>query len=167
MDYFKLIANRYSIRSYKNDAVEQDKLNKILEAASLAPTAANRQAFKLVVINTRGREKELEKIYARDFFVQAPIVIGVFSKPQDSWVRVDGKNYSDVDAAIVMDHIILAATAEGLGTCWIGAFDPEAARTFAGLGDGFEPVAFTPIGYTDNSNFKKVRKPLEDFVVYL
>jgi nitroreductase len=167
MDYFELIKNRYSVRSYKSDIVEQEKVNKILEAANLAPTAANRQAFKIVVISTKGKEEELKKIYARDFFVQAPLVIGIFSKPEKSWVRVDGKNYSDVDAAIVMDHIILAAAAQGLGTCWVGAFNPEEACAFAGLEEGYEPVAFTPIGYAENSNFKKVRKSLEDIVVYL
>lgn len=167
MEYFELVKNRYSVRSYKSDAVEQEKLNKILEAARLAPTACNLQAFKIVVINTKGREEELKKIYSSDFFTKAPIIIGVFSIPGKSWVRADGKNYSDVDAAIVMDHMILAATAEGLGTCWIGAFNAEAAREIVGLGKGYEPVAFTPIGYTENTNPKKVRKSLEDVVVYL
>jgi nitroreductase len=166
MEYFELIQKRFSVRSYKSDSIEDEKLNKILEAAVLAPTAANRQAFKLVVIKTRGNEEKLKKIYGRDWFVQAPIVLGVFSIPEKNWVRMDHKNYSDVDAAIVMDHIILAATALGFGTCWIGAFDPQAARDFIGLGQGYEPIAFTPIGYTEVTEFKKIRKPLEEFVVY-
>jgi nitroreductase len=167
MEYFDLIQKRHSVRSYKSDAVEEEKLKKILEAAILAPTARNLQAFKLVVIPTKGREEELKKIYPRDFFVQAPLVIGIFSLRDKNWVRADGWNYSDVDASIVFDHLILAATDSGLGTCWIGAFDSKAAREVIGLGEGYEPVAFTPIGYPDDSNFKKTRKSLDDLVVYL
>lgn len=143
MEYSELVKSRYSVRSYKSDPVEQEKLDKILEAARLAPTACNLQAFKVVVINTKGKEEDLKKIYSRDFFTQAPVIIGVFEALKKSWVRSDGKNYADVDAAIVMDHIILAATEQGLGTCWIGAFNAEEARKFAGLGEEYEPVAFT------------------------
>ena len=167
MEYFELIKKRYSVRSYKQDAVEEGKLNIILEAARLAPTACNRQVFKVVVIRTKGREEELKKIYRADWFSQPPIVIGIFSMPDKNWVRSDGKNYSDVDAAIVMDHIILAATDLGLGTCWIGAFNPQAARDFAGLGKGLEPVAFTPVGYPDSMEPGKMRKNIEDIVVYI
>lgn len=167
MDFFDLVENRYSVRSYKNDAVEQEKLIKVLEAARLAPTACNLQAFKIVVINIEGRKEELKKINSRDFFTQAPIIIGVFANTEKNWKRSDGKNYSDVDAAIIMDHIILASTNLGLGTCWIGAFNKEAAVETASLGREYEPVAFTPIGYADTTNPKKVRKALEDLVVYL
>lgn len=167
MNYFELIESRYSVRSYSSKPVEEDKLQKILEAAVLAPTAANRQAFKLVVLRTNGREEELKKIYGRDWFVKAPVIIGVYSAPQKNWVRSDGKNYSDVDASIVMDHIILAATSLGLGTCWIGAFDPKAAKKLKGLESGLEPVAFTPLGYAESQEHNKVRRPLEDFVMYL
>lgn len=167
MEYFELIQKRYSVRSYKKDPVEEEKLNKILEAARLAPTACNRQVFKVVVIRTAGRGEELKKIYKGDWFAQAPIILGVFSMPEKNWVRVDGKNYSDVDAAIVMDHIILAATDLGLGTCWIGAFNPQAARDLIGPGKGLEPVAFTPVGYPDSQEPDKFRKSIKDIVVYI
>jgi nitroreductase len=169
MEYFELIEKRYSVRNYKNNPVEEEKLLKVLEAARLAPTAHNNQAFKVVVIRTAGREAELKKIYHGDFFVQAPIVLGIFSIPEKNWVRSDGINYSYVDSAIVADHIILAATDLGLGTCWIGAFNPQAARDVVGLGKGFEPVAFTPLGYpgsSDVNNVKK-RKPLDEIVAYI
>lgn len=166
MSYFDLIEQRHSVRSYKSDPVEEEKLNKILEAARLAPTACNAQPFKVVVIYTKDHEEQLKKIYGREFFVQAPVVLGIFSAPKKGWSRSDGKNYTDVDAAIVADHIVLAATELGLGTCWIGAFDAAAAREIIGLGEGYEPVTFIPIGYTDNNEFKKNRKALEDLVVY-
>lgn len=167
MEYFELIQKRYSVRSYKSDPVEDEKLQKILEAARLAPTAANRQAFKVVVIHTRGREEQLKKIYGRDWFVQAPLVLGIFSIPRKNWVRSDGRNYSDVDAAIVADHIILAATELGLGTCWIGAFNAAAAREAVGLGEDFEPVVFTPLGYPESAGPQKVRKALDELVIHI
>jgi nitroreductase len=167
MEYFELIGKRYSVRSYKNEPVPTEILNKILEAARLAPTACNRQAFKIAVIKTSGREAELKKIYKGDWFTHAPIILGVFSIPEKTWVRADRKNYSDVDAAIVMDHIILASTALGLGTCWIGAFDPEAAKEIIGLGKEYEPVAFTPIGYPNTIEPEKIRKPINEIVSYI
>jgi len=167
MEYLDLIKERHSVREYKSDNVEEEKLNKILEAALIAPTANNRQAFKIVVIRTKDHEDELKKIYPKLFFTQAPIVLGVFSITQKSWVRKDGKNYGDVDAGIVMDHIILAATTLGLGTCWVANFDSVAARELIGLGEGYEPIAFTPIGYGQANDFKKIRKTLEEIVVYL
>jgi len=167
MDYFELIKNRHSVRSYKDDPVEENKLKQILEAARLAPTACNRQAFKIVVMRTKDHADELHRIYPMRFFTQAPIVLGIFTKPDETWMRSDGINYGEVDAAIVMDHIILAATALGLGTCWIGAFDPDVARQVIGLDNGYEPVAFTPVGYAKSSNFTKNRKGLEEIVVYI
>jgi nitroreductase len=132
----------------------------------LAPTAANRQSFKVFVIKTQGHEDELKKVYGRDWFVKAPLVLSVCAIPGKCWTRVDGKNYSDVDAAIVMDHIILAATDLGLGTCWIGAFNPEAARQVLGLDDTYEPVAFTPLGYSEKTAFNKTRKQIDEIVVF-
>ena len=167
MDYFELIRNRFSVRAYTEQEVEGEKLEKILEAGRLAPTACNLQVFRILVIPTEKYQDELKKIYPRSFFSQAPLVLGVFANQDKNWVRSDGKNYAYVDAAIVMDHLILAATALGLGTCWVGAFDPEAARSFAGLGDGWEPVAFTPLGYPDKNAPEKKRRELADLVSYL
>ncbi len=167
MDYFDVIGQRYSVRAYLPDAVEDEKLEKILEAARLAPTAANRQPFRLVVMPTQTHMDALKKLYHRDFLTQAPLVIGIYANTDTAWVRKDGKCYADVDAAIVMDHIVLAATALGLGTCWIGAFDAQAARDAVNFGREFEPVAFTPLGYAASSAPDKARKPMDDIVVYL
>lgn len=166
MDVFEVIGQRYSARSYKRDGVEKEKLERILEAARLAPTAANRQGFKLLVIPTEGRQEELNRIYHRQWFTDAPLILGVCAIPEKCWVRRDGKNYSDVDAAIVMDHIVLAAAAQGLGTCWVGAFDVQAARQVLKLEDQLEPVAFTPLGYAADAPGAKTRKPLEELVIY-
>lgn len=166
MDFSELIKARYSVRAYKPDPVEADKLEQVLEAARMAPTAANRQPFQIIVIHTAGREKELGRIYNRGWFVKAPLVICACGIPADNWVRMDGKNYNHVDVAIAMDHLILAAADLGLGTCWIAAFDPAAAREVLNLPDEAEPVVFTPLGYPADAARPKTRKPLEDLVRY-
>ena len=166
MDLSDLVTARYSVRAYKPDPVPEEDLQQILRHACLAPTAANRQAFQLVVIHTAGREDELRRIYDRAWFVQAPLVVCACGLPSENWVRGDGKNYSDVDVAIVMDHLILSATNVGLGTCWIGAFDANAAREVLGLPEGVEPVAFTPLGYPADEPRPKRRKPTSDLVRY-
>lgn len=166
MTFSDLISRRYSVRAYKSDPVEEEKLRAVLEAGRLAPTAANRQPFVILVIHTAGREADLQRVYGEPWFTQAPIVLGVCALPGRAWVRSDGKNYCDVDAAIVMDHMILAATELGLGTCWIGAFNPDAAREVFGLPDDVELIALTPLGYPADQPRPKARKPLTDLVRY-
>jgi len=166
MKFLELVEKRYSVRAYKPDPVEDEVLHQVLEAARLAPTAANRQPFQLIVIHTAGREAELKRIYNRDWFVQAPLVICACGIPAQGWTHSNGKDYADVDVAIVMDHLILAAASLGLGTCWIAAFDPTAAREVLGLPDGVEPVAFTPLGYPADRPGLKKRKALSELVRY-
>ena len=173
MNFQKLVKTRYSVRGYRPDPVEDKKLQKILEAVRLAPTAHNVQPFQLIVIHTQGKEAELGRIFTRPWFTQAPIVIAICGLPSQAWVRKDGKNYCDVDVTIAMDHLIMAATDLGLGTCWIGAFDPAAAREVLGLPPEVEPIVFTPLGYpsltspnTERAAAPKKRKPLEEIVRY-
>jgi len=166
MDFTTLVESRYSVRSYNTDPIEEKKLQKVLEAARLAPTATNRQAFQFIVIHTEGRDEELKRIYRSDWFTQAPVVVCACGIPAENWVRMDGKNYNDVDVAIAMDHLILAATNEGLGTCWIGAFDAQAAKEVLGLPEGVEPIAFTPLGYPAGEPRPKKRKELSELVRY-
>ena len=166
MQFLELTRKRYSVRAYKPEPVEEDKLQQVLEAASLAPTAANRQPFQFVVTYTVGREAELKRIYDKDWFIQAPVVICACGVPKQAWVRRDGKNYCDVDVAIAMDHLILAATELGLGTCWIAAFNPAAAREVLRLPDEVEPIAFTPLGYPNDQPTPKKRKPVAEMVSY-
>jgi nitroreductase len=164
MDFSEVVKKRYSVRSYKRRAVGKKKLHKVLEAMRLAPTATNNQAFQFIVIDTEGRQEELQRIYKKSWFTDAPVVICACGIPAENWVRKDGKNYNDVDVAIAMDHLILAATNEGLGTCWIGAFDAQAAKEVLGLPEGVEPIAFTPLGYPAGEPRPKKRKTLSELV---
>jgi nitroreductase len=165
MDFGELIAKRYSVRAYKADPVPEELLERVLGAARLAPTAANRQPFRVFVVRTAGREEELGRVYHRHWFTQAPLILCVCTVPAQAWVRrFDGKCYADVDAAIAMDHMILAAAEAGLGTCWIAAFDPAAAREVLNLPEGVEPVLFTPLGFPADVPKPKERKPLAELV---
>jgi nitroreductase len=166
MEFTDLIQTRYSVRAYRSDPVEEDKLQSVLEAARLAPTAANRQPFQLIVIHTAGREDELRQVYSREWFTQAPLVICACGLPEKAWVSKEGINYTYVDVAIVVDHLVLAATDLGLGTCWVADFDREKARQVLGLPDEVPPIAMTPLGYPADQPKSKVRKVLSELVRY-
>ena len=167
MDFSELIHKRFSCRHYSPEPIEEEKINQVLEAARLAPTASNRQPFQIIVIHTEKHDAEdLLRIYPRDWFIQPPLILCVCSLPDQAWSRkkFDGQNYSTVDAAIVVDHITLQAADIGLGTCWIGDFDPQAAQGYLKLPEYVDPIAFTPLGYPLDEPKAKTRKNLEDLI---
>ncbi len=167
MEFSELVKTRYSVRAYKADPVEEEKLSQVLEACRLAPTAANRQSFQLIVIHTAGRQAELQRIYKPNWFAQAPLVICACTIPDRVWVRnEDNKNYGEVDVSIVVDHLTLAAVEVGLGTCWVAAFNVKAAREILGLPAGVEPVVFVTLGYPADKLKSKKRKALSELVRY-
>ena len=166
MDFRDLIVSRHSVRAYRPDPVPEPLLLEVLEAARLAPSACNRQPFRVVVIRTNGREAELLRVYPKEWFVKAPVVLAVCAVPAEAWVRsrYDGWGAAETDATIAMDHLLLAAADLGLGTCWVAAFDPEAAREILALPGGVVPVAFTPLGWPADEPGPRERKPLEELV---
>lgn len=166
MEFQDLIKKRYSVRSYQFKPVEEEKIRMVLNAARMAPTAVNKQPFRLIIIKTEGRKEELKRIYPADWFSQAPLVICACTVKSESWTRRDGRNYVDVDTTIVMDHFILAATELGLGTCWIAAFDAEAAREVLNIPEDWDPILFTPLGYPDDKIGPKIRRELDEIVIY-
>lgn len=166
MNFQELIHQRYSVREYLPDTVETSLLDQVLTAAQFAPTAANRQPFKLIVIHTDGKKEEIRKIYDRDWFSDAPILICACGIPEQGWVRADGKPYLDVDIAIVMDHVSLAAADLGLGTCWVASFDVDAAREYLQIPPTAEPIIMMSLGYPAGSPGEKERKSLEELVSF-
>ena len=165
-DFLQVLKNRYSSRAYSQRPINQETLITVLEAARLAPTASNCQPFKLIIIHTKDRKEELRKIYNREWFVQAPIVICAVGLHDKAWTRNDGKKYTYVDVAIAMDHLILTATSLELGTCWIAAFDPDAAREILRLPENVEPIVFTTLGYPADKPKPMSRKALEELICY-
>jgi nitroreductase len=167
VDFFELIDTRFSTRAFLPDPVEDKMLQQVLDAARMAPTAANLQPFRLIVVHTAGKQAELKQIYRPGWLSQAPLMICACSVPSQGWKHVHtGKNYCDVDVAIVMDHLIMAATALGLGTCWIAAFDHTALKKMLHLPDELEAIVLTPLGYPAEKAVPKIRRPLEDLVRY-
>ncbi|MCL4809563.1 MAG: nitroreductase family protein [Thermoanaerobaculia bacterium] len=168
MDFRRLAAARRSVRAYRPDPVPEALLREVLEAARLAPSACNRQPFRVVVLTTRGREADLLRLYPKPWFVEAPFVLAVCAVPAEAWTRSrhDGWSAAETDAAIATDHLILAAADRGLGTCWVAAFDPVAAREVLGLPDDVVPVAFTPLGWPADAPGPKERRPIEELVRY-
>ena len=164
MNFYEVIKKRCSIRSYKPNPVEEEKLNRILEAARMAPSAANRQPICFVIIKDEKTKQQLKRVYDEKWFYTAPIIVCVCSIPEKAWIRSDGRNYADIDAAIAMDHLILAATDEGLATCWVAAFKVSILKSLLKLPPGMEPIAMTPIGYPQDIPEPTYRKPIEDIV---
>ncbi len=164
MDFYETIKMRRSIRAYKKNPVEDDRLSRVINAARLAPTAANRQPFSLIVVKNEQVKHKLKDAYSQEWFYTAPVIICACASSENAWKRNDGKGYVDVDVAIAMDHLILAASAEGLGTCWIAAFKPDVVKDILSIPGNLEPVILTPLGYPEVIPEPTSRKPLGEMV---
>jgi nitroreductase len=164
MDFQELIRVRRSVRGYKPDAIGEDVLFRVLGAGRIAPTACNLQPFALIVVTDPETRSRMKAVYARDWFCAAPVVLVGCAEPAKAWKRSDGWNAAEIDLAIVMDHIILAATEEGLATCWVCAFDEAKTKEILGIPPEVRVLAMTPLGYPDASPRPFARKRLEDLV---
>jgi nitroreductase len=166
--FMGIARDRYSCRAFKGTSVSEDKINHILEAARLAPSAANKQPVHVWVVKS---PEGLEKLKgATDYTYGAPVVFMVGAKADDAWVRkYDGKNGAEIDAAIVGTHIMLEASALGLGNVWVGSFDPAKIKADFPQTEGYEVVALFPVGHPAGEpgpNHDK-RKSVEEFVTVI
>jgi nitroreductase len=167
MKVFDAISLRRSIRKYKSDPVEKGKLERILEAGRLSPSAVNKQPWHFIVVRDPSVRESLRASYGQSWFVNAPLIIVVCADPSSAWVRRDGEEFWKVDAAIALQDMILCATEEGLGTCWIGAFSEEPARRVLKIPEKIRIAAMTPLGYADESKEPvSDRKPLKKITHY-
>jgi nitroreductase len=164
MDFQELIRVRRSLRGYKSEPVSDDVLHRVLGAGRIAPTAANLQPFHLIVVTLAETRARMKEVYAHDWFHTAPVIIVGCVDPAKAWQRPDGFNAAELDMGIVMDHIILAATEEGLATCWVCAFDEAKTKVILGIPPEVRVIAMTPLGYPNAEPRPFVRKPLEDLV---
>ena len=147
MDVMEAIKKRYSVRSYQDRAVETEKLDSILEAARLAPSASNRQEWRFVVVQDKGiRQRLMQAAKDQAFVGQAPVVIAACAKT-DSHVMTCGQQCYPIDVAIAIEHMALKATEEGLGTCWIGAFYEDKVKEILGIPQDIRVVALLALGY--------------------
>jgi nitroreductase len=169
MEFLELAKKRYSVRKYKQQQVEEDKLLKILEAGRVVPTGANKQPQRLVVVKS---EIGLAKLNKGANTFGAPVVIIVCADKSETWVRpFDKKNISDIDASIVTDHMMLQAAELGIGSVWICYFDPKIIKEQFNIAEDVEPVNILALGYAADQpqspdRHKLMRKPLKHTVVY-
>lgn len=164
--FMELVGERYSCRNYDPaEPVDADMVRAVIDAARLAPSATNRQPWTFVAVtDAETRAAILAK--SRPAFINAPVVIVACGHHADSWHRPsDGKDHTDVDLSIAVEHICLAAASLGLGTCWVCSFDVDATRRVLGLPDDVEPVALIPLGYpADTVVPDKKRKNLDEIL---
>ena len=166
--FLELAKSRYSVRNYLDREVEDAKLEYVLEAGRIAPSAANYQPWHFIVIRDMEMRKKIAGTYNRAWFLEAPVIIILCGDHRVSWKRADGKDHCDIDIAIATDHMTLAAEEMGLGTCWICNFNAVKAREILGLPDGIEPVVYLPVGYSGDQPDKRsrhlTRKKLEEIL---
>lgn len=158
MNLLEIIKKRKSVRNYLPQEVEQEKLDYILECARLAPSAVNYQPWYFYIISSKEAKQKLFECYHNKWFSTnpAPVFIVACGDKDISWKRKsDNKDHLDIDVSIAFEHICLAATEQGLGTCWVCNFDMEKVNSFLELPDNMIPIAITPIGYPQLEEIKQ------------
>lgn len=169
MEFYELIKIRESIRDYDpKKPVPEEVLNRILDAGRLAPSAGNRQPWTFVVVSSPEKLKEVGECYQKEWFKQAPHVLVIVGDKSKSWTRnYDDYNSVETDLTIAMDHMVLAAENEGVGTCWVIAYEYEVLAKVIGLKPEEVIYSITPLGFP-HDGFKKrdnkIRKPLDQIV---
>ena len=172
MDFAELIRSRESVRSYDPArSLDRETLLRILEAGRLAPSAANRQPWQFIVVERPETLDRVRACYHREWFQKAPCVLVVTGSRDLAWKRAsDGYCSIETDLAIAMDHMILAAENEGVGACWIAAFDPGVLRQALNLPPDTCLFAITPLGYPEAAHSRKgtkSRKPMDEVVTFV
>ncbi|MGB2988125.1 MAG: nitroreductase family protein [Phycisphaerae bacterium] len=164
MDVIEVIRKRRSVRTYADKPVERDKIERLLEAARLAPSASNRQEWRFLVVADPKRRAALAKAANNQAFVaQAPVVIAACAETDGHVMRCGQPSYP-IDVAIAIDHMTLQAAAEGLGTCWIGAFYEDQAKQILGIPEEIRVVELLTVGYPAGPPTPLSRLPLEKIV---
>jgi nitroreductase len=159
METKETIRNRRSIRKYKTKEIPQEDLLRVLEAARLAPSGANRQPFQLIVVTDTEKKKGLVPLCKNQHFVEeASVFIAGVDDPQQKWNRVD--------LSIALDHLSLAALEMGLGTCWVGAFDQEKLAAYLNVPKDRVVTVCMALGYPDESPEARSRKSMNELVFW-
>lgn len=164
MKLVELAKKRYSCRAYRSDEVERGKLEYIMECVRLSPSAVNKQPWLFRIVSCDEEKAKLRQCYNREWFGTAPMYIVASILHDEEWVRADGKRHGDIDIAIAVEHLCLAATEQGLGTCWVCNFDAALCKQLFGMGDNEEPAVLIPLGYAADEPKEKKRKALGEIV---
>ena len=167
MEFNDVLNRRYSCRAFAARGVEQEKVDRILEAGQMAPTAVNKQPVHIWAVSNPQTLEAIKGVTRSNY--GAPLLLVVGCRPADAWVRrYDGKNGAEVDAAIVATYLMLAAENEGLATLWVGSFDPALLRDILPGSEDYELVAMINVGYpspeSKPSAMHSERKTIEELV---
>lgn len=166
--FYELYDRRKSIREFADRPVEEEKLDRLLTVLNRAQSAANRQPWHFIVVEKEGRE-ELDTVFYKEGFKTAPVVIVACAEPGAAWVRkADRVNYAWVDVTIAVTEMIGAATAEGIGACWIAALEPARVKAILGIPEDIDVVAIIALGYPEEELTKeaKDRLPVTEIIHY-
>ena len=162
----KCIKNRFSVRKFQDRPIEQKKIDILLEAARLAPSASNKQTWHFVVIKDPEKRKQLTRICkGQKFVAEAPITIAICITNLD-YVMTCGQTAPIIDGAIAGEHIVLQAAEMGLGTCWIGAFCHDKMAKLINLPKDYQIVGLLPVGYPAVEKGSRNLKAIENIVSY-
>ena len=165
MDVKEAISKRYSVRSYTDRPVEEDKLLRVMEAGRLAPSASNRQEWRFIIVRDAARRQALAKAARNQAFVgEAPVVVVACAVDTERIMSCGLPSFS-IDVAIALEHIALQATEEGLGTCWVGAFDADQVKILLGMPEDARVVQLMPLGYPADQAKAKVRKEMTEIAM--
>ena len=167
MDVYEAITTRKSVRAFKERDVPEEVMTRLLDAARKAPSANNSQEWRFVVIrDPETREKISEAACGQRFIATAPVVLACCADTDEHVMTCNQRAYT-IDVAIAIDHITLCASAEGLGTCWVGAFYEDQVKEILGIPPHIRVVMLLPVGYPQNlAPVAKYRLPLEKIVKY-
>jgi len=168
MHFKELIKTRCSVREYHENKVNRTLLNEVVNAGRLAPSAANRQPWKFIIIDNENLLDRIKIAYPKDWFKKAPVIMIIYGNHDISWKRsFDNKDHCDIDIAIAIDHMTLMATELGLGTCWVCHFNPEIITDLIHTDANWEPMAILTIGYPVKIKVsEKKRKEIDDILSY-
>jgi len=168
MNVFEAILNRKSIRKYKEDPIPEEVLIRVLEAARWAPSGKNLQPWKFIIVREKHLRQKLAVASAyQSFMAAAPVIVVACGFPEECYAHMGRYMKSwPVDVAIALEHLILQAQEEGLGTCWIGSFEEEEVKALLHVPEKVRVLALTPLGYPDQEPALKMRKPLEEIISY-
>lgn len=155
MDFNTVIENRHSIKTFDDKKVPEDKIQRIIECASMAPSWKNERCWKFILVDNQTIKKQVSDTVpnsnsAKNSLEEAPVIVVLCAEP-DASGTIDEKEYYMVDSGIAMEHLVLAAVNEGLGTCWIGVFDEDKLREILDIPRKYRIVAMTPLGYSRES----------------
>lgn len=170
MHLTEIIQQRKSIRKYKNQPIDKEIIEEILESARLAPSAVNFQPWKFFVCQSEHAKSVVYESYPREWFRAAPLYIIACGNRDESWKRpCDGKDHLDIDIAIAVEHMVLKITELELGTCWVCNFNPQVIKEKLPLEENLEPIVILPIGYPQDSQEKgnRKRKSLEEITAWI